>query len=381
MLFPPELAKPFAAIAEKVLSGVLLAWNSRRASPIERERVHGFGLSEARDSRLPRGMADTSEVHTTSPRQDQSPVVVCAADDRFAMPLAVMGRSLLDRLPPGVEVTLYVIDGGIRARNKGRVLASWEDHLRSTQTPPRLRVEWLRPAPARLERMKVSGHVAMPTYYRLLIADLLPPEISKALYLDCDIVVESSIADVWRTDVSRYALAAVQDMIVPTVSAPWGLGDYRELGLPADGKYFNAGVMLLNLERWRRERIAEAVIDYVDRNHQRIRFWDQDGLNAVLAGKWLELPLSWNLTILTRDFPPLDQVPCGREEYEELIRAPRITHFLSSTKPWHAGCEHPRRDAFFAALDRTAWAGWRPSAARELWQRIKRAPERLGIRR
>lgn len=293
---------------------------------------------------------------------DGGPVVVCAADDNFGMPLAVMVRSLLDRLPAHLRLTLFVIDGGIRQPTRQRLLASWD--------LGRLTVEWLRPDSSRLAGMKISGHVRQPTYYRLLIGDLLPPDLGKVLYLDCDLVVEGSIEDLWNTDVSSHPIAAVQDMIVPYVSSPWGLSDYATLGLHETTKYFNAGVLLVNLARWRSEGIGKAALRYAADNHQRLRFWDQDALNSILAGRWLELPLDWNLTILSREFPPPDKVPCSPSDYERLLASPRITHFLSSTKPWHPSCPHPRREVFFATLDRTAWSGWRPKVAR--WRRVVR---------
>jgi lipopolysaccharide biosynthesis glycosyltransferase len=303
------------------------------------------------------------------PRGSDTPVVVCSADDRFAIALAVMVRSALDNLPANERLALFVIDGGIRSRTRERLLRSWD--------LGRLEVEWLKPEASRLARMKVSGHVRLSTYYRLLISDLLPPKLSKVLYLDCDLVVEGSLAELWRTDVSRHPLAAVQDMIVPYVSSPWGLPDFRELGFVESTKYFNAGVLLVNLERWRADHVGEAAIRYAEDNYQRLRFWDQEALNAVLAGRWLELPLNWNLTILTRDFPPPDKVPCSPDEYETLVSGPRITHFLSSVKPWHPACLHPRTHVFFEYLDRTAWVGWRPKrfrvlrAAEQVWDRIR----------
>jgi len=302
-------------------------------------------------------------------RDVDSPTVVCAADERFAMPLAAMVRSLLDNLAADTAVTLFVIDGGIRARTRDRLLRSWDF--------PRLTVEWLAPERSRLSRMKISGHIRLATYYRLLMTDLLPADLRKTLYLDADLIVEHSIAELWRTDLSSHPLAAVQDMIVPYVSSPWGLPDYRSLGLTEDTKYFNAGVLLVNLERWRADGVGQAALRYVDEHHDRIRFWDQEALNAVLAGRWLELPLDWNLTILTREFPPPGEVPCDPDEYRRLLAAPRVTHFLSSVKPWHPNCEHPRRSVFFESLDRTAWAGWRPKrframrAAERVWDRIR----------
>ncbi len=278
---------------------------------------------------------------------DRDIVLACAADDRFGMPLAVLLRSAIDHLADDRRLRAFVIDGGIAPWTKRRIQRSVDE---------RVEIAWLRPDVGRLRGFKISGHVRVATYFRLLVPDLLPASCARAIYLDSDVVVEGDLAELWAVDVSAHALAAVQDMTVPWVSSRWGLDNWRELGLASTAKYFNAGVMLMNLARWRAEHVAAAVLDYVATNQQYVRFWDQDGLNAVLAGRWLELDPRWNLTV-QNDRPPL------LDEHFAALAAPFVTHFASTGKPWHLDCVHPRREVFFRSLDRTAWAGWRPSAS------------------
>ncbi|MEA2627199.1 MAG: hypothetical protein QOD06_3244 [Candidatus Binatota bacterium] len=276
--------------------------------------------------------------------------VACAADDRFAMPLAVMARSAAENLDPGRRLHLFVLDGGIREKSRRRLLASWAGQ--------RLDVEWVALDRSRLAEMKVTGHVAVATYFRLLLPELLPASLSRVLYLDADVVVESDLGPLWDTDLRELALAAAQDLIVGHVSAPNGLRNWRELGLGEGAKYFNAGVLLLDLDRWRSERLGERVLDYLRRHRDVVRWWDQDGLNAVLAGRWLELDPRWNLTIQSETLPSVP--PCDAATFREAIARPYVTHFLTHVKPWHTTCRHPRRDVFFRYLDETAWRGWRP---------------------
>ena len=272
-------------------------------------------------------------------------VLACAADDRFGMPLAVMLRSAIDHLARDWRLRAFVMDGGIAPWTKRRIRRSVDE---------RVEITWLRPDVGRLRGFKISGHVRVATYFRLLVPDLLPASCGKAIYLDSDVVVEGDLAELWAVDVSAHALGAAQDMTVPWVSSRWGLDNWQALGLASTAKYFNAGVMLMNLERWRAERVADAVLDYVASNPHYVRFWDQDGLNAVLAGRWLELDPRWNLTV-QRDVVP------SLYEHRAAMASPFVTHFASTEKPWLLECRHPRRDVFFQSLDRTAWAGWRPS--------------------
>jgi lipopolysaccharide biosynthesis glycosyltransferase len=291
-------------------------------------------------------------------------IVVTSADDGYAMPLAAMVRSLLANLAGAESLRLFVLDGGIGTRNRQRLLASWPGE--------RLTVEWLRPDVSRLRDVKVSGHIGLPTYFRILLGSAVPPTIERAIYLDADVVVEADLGALWAIDLDGHPLAAARDWIVLTVSAPNGLANWRELGLEASQPYFNAGVLLLDLTRWRRDGTEEKILDHLVRHRSRIRWWDQDGLNAVLGRDCLELDPRWNLNIRNRSFPAVESLPFDRAEYESVIAGARICHFATHIKPWHTDCEHPLRARFFHYLDQTSWAGWRPT---------QRAPEpRLGVR-
>ena len=280
-------------------------------------------------------------------------VVVTAADEGYAMPLAVMGRSLLGSLAPGRRVHLYVIADRVRARSRRRILASWGSD--------RLEVTWLVPELDRLRHFKVDGHVRVATYFRLLVGTLLPHTVERAIYLDADVIVEHDLGQLWQLDLDRHPIAAAQDWIVLTVSAPNGLTNWRELGLEANQTYFNAGVMVIDLARWRREETEARILAHLNANRQSVRWWDQDGLNAVLGRDFLELDPRWNLNIRNRTFPAPDSLPFSRREYEAIVASPLICHFATHVKPWHTDCEHPHRERFFHYLDETAWAGWRPT--------------------
>jgi lipopolysaccharide biosynthesis glycosyltransferase len=153
---------------------------------------------------------------------------------------------------------------------------------------------------------------------------------------------------------------AVRDAGAPTVASPRGLLNFRELGLAPDLAYLNAGVMSLDLRLWREERLSERLLGYLESHPHAIRWWDQDALNAVLAGRWGELDPRWNQ--IPQVWEPAregeDGFPASLREL--MIRDPWIVHFSTWSKPWHWGCTHPARERFFEVLDRTEWAGWRP---------------------
>lgn len=144
-------------------------------------------------------------------------------------------------------------------------------------------------------------------------------------------------------------ILAAPDPFVPYVSSLAGLQDYKKLGIPANNKYFNSGVMVINLEKWRSENVSATVIEYLNKNQEFILFWDQEGLNAVLSNKWREIESKWNHLVTQEDL-------C-----DDLLNSVYIIHFASHTKPWHSSYKLPAKDLFFQYLDMTPWSGWKPT--------------------
>jgi lipopolysaccharide biosynthesis glycosyltransferase len=285
------------------------------------------------------------------------------------MPLAVTARSILENLDRKRKLQLFIIDGGIEKSNKRKIQKSLNCD--------RCTIEWLKVSNSVVENLPlatgVSSHVSIASYYRLLIPELLPKDLPKAFYLDSDLIVDRDLGELWDIDMGENYLLAVQDPGTPYVSSqPFGLARYQELGIPADAKYFNAGVLAINLEKWRSDRIAGKIFEYLDRNRQYVRSHDQDGLNAVLAGKWGELNPCWNQQWAIFTYHSWQESPLSEAVYNEVINRPYIVHFSSVAKPWNTIDEHPFNHLFFRYLDLTAWKGWRLTKSRRLWRRVNR---------
>ena len=240
---------------------------------------------------------------------DDPLVLVVGADQNYAIGLAVALQSALENYGGERQVSVFVLDGGIlpwQRERIERILARFS-----------ARCTWIAPNMSLLRDLKTAHHFRTSAYLRLLIPALLPADIHKAIYLDSDLLVEADLAGLWKTDLSGVYLAAAQDSVVPLVSSPAGLLNYQKLGFVPEAKYFNSGVLVLNLAIWRAEDFGQRVMTYIYQNPQYIRLPDQDGLNAVAAGKWRELNACWN------------RLPQDADN-----RGPQIVHFLTNRKPW-----------------------------------------------
>nr|WP_173812953.1 glycosyltransferase family 8 protein [Dendrosporobacter quercicolus]NSL49161.1 glycosyltransferase family 8 protein [Dendrosporobacter quercicolus DSM 1736]SDM85950.1 Lipopolysaccharide biosynthesis protein, LPS:glycosyltransferase [Dendrosporobacter quercicolus] len=207
-------------------------------------------------------------------------------------------------------------------------------------------------------QLPVSRHISKATYYRLTIVDIVPAAIEKIIYLDVDLLVRADIAGLWNADISGYLAGAVVDSGIEAVDRQKGLR--KILGMPPQEPYFNAGVLFINAERWREKRTGAEVIRYINENAGRIVFADQDGLNAVLWGKWLALDPKWNVyRFLFRVYYKLSKEKQALSQaVVQALKDPGIVHFTGAHKPWKNGCTMPYVNEYYFYLARTPWQGF-----------------------
>ncbi|GAA6623447.1 glycosyltransferase family 8 protein [Scytonema sp. NUACC26] len=297
--------------------------------------------------------------------ENQPIVLICAADNNYAMPLAVTVCSAVANLKNNREIALFILDGGISEFNKRKITKS----LNSSQVS----ISWIKPDDILFENIVLTRHLTVTCYYRLLVAEFLPKNFDKAIYLDTDMVVTGDLSELWDIDLKDNYVLAVQDDVELFIGTSDGLRNYREIGLSPEDKYFNSGLLVINLEKWRAENIGQKVIEYVKQNSKYVRN-DQDALNAVLAGKWGELHPKWNVMPKVYDYQSWQESPFTLEVYDELYQHPAVIHYTNSPKPWYAGlkaeCKHPKKNLFFQYVDLTAWSGYRDTLWRRLWRKF-----------
>lgn len=211
------------------------------------------------------------------------------------------------------------------------------------------------PSPKMLEGFtirKFSKRISMATYFRCFLSEILPEDISRVLYLDCDIIVLDQIRPFWDMPLDEVGVAAVEDMGCHEKER------YEILQYPMSDSYFNAGVLLVNLDFWRAHHIAQACIDYFHQYPERILFNDQDLLNSVLHKDKILTDLRWNVQDAFYRTPKVKD-EAWKKKFTEVLKHPAILHY-TNRKPWSYDSQHPLRSAYFTYLDLTPWKGWRP---------------------
>ena len=197
-----------------------------------------------------------------------------------------------------------------------------------------------------------NSHISEAANYRLFVDKILPSDIDKVLYLDCDLIVYNSLEPLWNIDISSCPIAAIEDM--------WSGKDdnYIRLGYDKKYGYFNSGVLLINLKWWRENNICNNFIEYL-KCHDNLKFVDQDILNGMFYNNRKLLSFKWNVQDgLLRRKPKVRESSMPKLQNE--IKCPAIIHYTGSRKPWDYDCINPYKESYFKYLDMTKWKHTRP---------------------
>lgn len=262
--------------------------------------------------------------------------IVASSDDNYAPHLTVLFHSLLANCSAPERVSLFCLDGGISGENKARM-------SREVQKLGATGVDFVTFNSDRYDNLPTIKHITSSAYYRISIPEIFDDSVHKVLYLDCDMIVKGDIIELWETDISDFHVGAVENLSGHT---------YKKLGIPQN-EYFNSGMLLINLDLWRRDGIPEKVFEFKKENPDRISTNDQCALNGVLHDKWKHLHLKWNHQ--TGLYRPGEQTAAfPQSEIAEATLSPGIIHYIGWDKPWRKVRFHPlagEYDRFADKLD------------------------------
>lgn len=273
--------------------------------------------------------------------------LVFAANDEYARGVAVAVSSACAHLSPAVAPEIYILDEGMTAASRVRLerviaRAGASDAVRWVALPA--------------DAFRGRGGTAVrssPTYLRLLIPELLPARISRAVYLDADVLVRGAITPLFTVDLDGAPLGAVQDYAIATTAHAWS-------GLRGEDRsraYLNAGVLVMDLERCRATDLSGRALRYVERLGARPSWDDQGVLNAVVD-QWHLLDLTWNVQLLNlavvERLPETELTPHLVAHRRRLVQCGAVLHFIGP-KPWSSRSTVPGTGAWVVAFLRSGW--------------------------
>lgn len=268
--------------------------------------------------------------------------IVCAVDSAYARHCAVLLRSLRQWHPEHrLEVTL--LHTGIDPKEALQLYADGQSQVDA--------LSLIQVDPALLAGFPVDGHITPAAYLRLVLGAVLPADLRRVLYLDCDILVRRPLDELWTIDLQGRVLAAV--------AAPNESDNCHRLRLDPEQGYFNSGVLLIDLCRYRAFGIHDQGLQFVRSHPERIRWHDQDVLNHLLRDQWLPVSDCWNATtpwwLQSGDALRADLDPHAPDRHLPFV--PALIHFTGGGwyKPWNFLCLHPHRHAYRELARQTPW--------------------------
>ncbi|MDR2828446.1 MAG: glycosyltransferase family 8 protein [Acholeplasmatales bacterium] len=235
-----------------------------------------------------------------------------ASDDNYIKFLAVT-LSSLKAFVSDVYYTIYILysENSISQENKEKIYKYQDSNIKIYFYDITKQLD------AISNKLFTRDYYSKTTYYRLFIPNIFL-EYEKAIYLDCDVVLNEDIVNMFNIELNDNLLAAVSDEAVSLVPE-FRAYTQNHLGIHYT-KYFNAGVLLMNLEQLRKYNFETKFIDCINNYKFRVA-QDQDYLNVICKDRVLYLPLNYN----KMPFPSLDIT-------EDNVK---IVHYNLSFKPWH----------------------------------------------
>lgn len=232
-----------------------------------------------------------------------------STDDNYIPYLDVAISSLIENASKEFEYRIMVLNTGLSRDNAEKIKQNEREGVKIDFVDISLEVERIK------ARLKDVYHFSVVTYYRLFIASLFP-KYDKVIYLDCDIVVLGDISKLYNVELGRNILGAAPESFVRN-TFEFRLYAKQALGVDPD-EYVNAGVLLMNLAEFRKNKIEERFIELISEYDFDLLDPDQAYINYLCRGKIYHLSSSWN-----------------KEPIPHLIEEDKnIVHFALYKKPW-----------------------------------------------
>ncbi len=286
--------------------------------------------------------------------------VVYASDDNFAEIMGVSLTSLYESNRDFEEITVYVLDSGICSENKDKINSLAAKYGRAS-------IVWLTAVNiSQTLNMDVAlDRGSLSQYARLFVSSSLPESLERVLYLDCDIIIEQSLRELWSLDLKGNTIAALMDAFSKT---------YRQnIDLKPTDLMFNSGVMLIDLDKWKSTKAEGRLLDFIARKKGQIQQGDQGALNAVLSYETYCFDPKFNSETVFYDFTYKEMMIYrdppefySEAEIKNAVENPVIIHFTTSflsERPWIKGCDHVYTDRWLYFKSLSPWAEsplWEP---------------------
>jgi lipopolysaccharide biosynthesis glycosyltransferase len=225
---------------------------------------------------------------------------------------------------------IHIIDGGLSKRQK-RTLTKRTRHRNSKNNILFHKLDF-----RAFEGLRMDYGNSYMTYARILMGTFINTE--RVIYLDTDLLVAANVRPLWEIDLGESVVAATKDRDIQHVQDDY---PFEAVG---EAEYFNAGVMVVNLNLWKHLHAQEKLLQMLTASPSRFRWWDQTAMNVLFRARVLFVDGRWNRFA--------DSVDLGK------TNEGAIFHYVGQSKPWNKYLNTDGFKLWRAFFGRHVWPRW-----------------------
>jgi lipopolysaccharide biosynthesis glycosyltransferase len=318
-------------------------------------------------------VADTGEPSVAAAPPTRNAVCLCT-DRNMLIPALFVADAVRSRLP--ASANRYDVILFSQASEVSEIHTSW---MRERGIICRDNMDMSRLSDVK----KFSGRLTAATLMKLSLAEHLAGEYDRLLYLDCDLTIHDDVGRIFSLDTGPFEIAASPSgrilIELTEKKRQEARAHFKALGMSEPYRFFNSGVLYIDVAKWNRAKLGERALAYIRQNPELCFLPDEHALNAILDGNIAELTPVWNMRPITKE-----------RRWAQRLGHPVIVHHAGPDKPWQRYGSRkrifPDRSAYRlyeAFLKDTPWPDWldRQWSARDFraslaWE-LKRISRRL----
>lgn len=245
-------------------------------------------------------------------------------DEKYKQHFAVALCSLIKNIAPCTHVTIHIVTPEPNTEFKEKIISFVKSEF--------FHINWIDFDIAKVQNLPIAAntHFSSAIYFRLFLPYLLPNEVEKVIYLDSDTICITDISELQAIDTSTSLVAGVLDLKSESESIRLGVKNY-----------INSGVLVINLLKWREQKISEKCFEWLQKNSDSI-LGDQDAINFVCQSNLKLLDEAWNVCIN----------PCEIKTPSDI----KIIHYITHMKPWQLWYDDELASSYDYYLNLTPWS-------------------------
>lgn len=280
--------------------------------------------------------------------------VVYSSDNNYAQHVGVSMVSLFENNKKFEHIDVYLIENNVSQDNKNKIKEICNKYKRTIKFIGFAEI-------SDKLNLNIGNTISLNAYARLFLPSAIEKNIDKIIYFDCDSIINSSLYELWQTDINEHYAAGVCDTVSDNTKI--------KVSMPINSPYINSGMLVINLKKWREDEIERRFIEFIQEHQGKVFHHDQGTINGVLNKKFFILHPKYNAmtTYFTMSRNEIMQYYGMRDYYSEVeiieaIYNPVFIHYTPAfvNRPWIKGCKHPLAARYHEYLMISPWKDSRP---------------------